>query len=69
MADRYWTATDGRIYSSARNALINASDVSYQQFLAVFLGFVTPWPSDSSGQQTTASLRANMPFGVLLSYS
>lgn len=29
----YWTAVDGRVYSSAQNQLIAPSDIGYQQFL------------------------------------
>jgi hypothetical protein len=54
-----WLATDGRIYSSARNALVYPYDPTYLAFVAQN-GAASPWPVDVSGKQTTASMQAVM---------
>lgn len=54
--DWYWLASDGRIYSSARNALVYPYDSRYLAFVAQ-RGGTTPWPVDINGQQTTAALQ------------
>ncbi len=61
--DWYWRAEDGRIFASARSALVPIDDVDLAAFLARG-GTCTTWPRDDSGAQTTASLQE-----VLGSYS
>lgn len=56
-ADWYWTASDGRIYSSKRNLLVYSNDTGYRSFLAAQGGNSTPWPSDIAGKQTAAELQ------------
>ncbi|PYE87390.1 hypothetical protein [Phyllobacterium leguminum] len=62
--DWYWRADDGRVFSSARQAIVDADDEEY-------LGWrndarqPTPWPLDDAGQQTDAALQAVLtPFGL-----
>jgi hypothetical protein len=55
----YWLAKDGRIYSSFKNALVYSYDTGYLAFLAQY-GAASPWPTDISGAQTTASLQTTM---------
>ncbi len=59
--DWYWLASDGRIYSSGRNALVFPYDTGYLTFLARS-GGATPWPTDANGQQTTAALQAVLSY-------
>lgn len=64
----YWTATDGRVYSSAKNALVYTYDTGYVTFTAI--NGIKPWPLDANGQQTTASMQDVMsPFGVILPFT
>jgi hypothetical protein len=56
-ADWYWLASDGRVYSSKRNALVYSYDSPYMAFVAA-KGAASPWPVDANGQQTTAALGA-----------
>ena len=60
----YWTSPDNRIYSSAINALVDADDVGYQQFLEWRGGVPTPWPLDAEGNQTISSVLVNMTVGA-----
>ncbi|WP_315792215.1 hypothetical protein [Bradyrhizobium sp. SZCCHNRI1002] len=55
-SDWYWAAADGRIYSSARNSLVSSNDPGYLAFVAT-RGSATPWPADTNGKQTMASLQ------------
>jgi hypothetical protein len=55
--DWFWSASDGRIYSSASNSLVYAYDSRYLAFVAQW-GGCTPWPTDDAGQQTAAALAA-----------
>jgi hypothetical protein len=65
----YWTANDGRIYSSAKNALVYVYDSGYQTFISA-QGGAKPWPVDASGNQTTASMQAVMtPYGIVLPFT
>ncbi|MBR1002716.1 hypothetical protein ABIF65_005991 [Bradyrhizobium japonicum] len=53
--DWYWVMDDGRIYSSAREAMISADD---QQYLIWREGRApTNWPRDADGKQTVEALR------------
>lgn len=64
----YWTALDGRIYSSAKNALVYSYDAGYQTFITN--QGIKPWPFDAVGLQTTASMQAVMtPYGITLSFT
>jgi hypothetical protein len=64
----YWTASDGRVYSSFKNALVYTYDTGYVTFTAN--NGVKPWPFDASGNQTTASMQAVMtPFGIVLPFA
>lgn len=65
----YWAAKDGRIYSSARNALVYSYDSAYLAFVATN-GGATPWPVDTTGQPTAAALQAVMSqYGIALPFS
>ncbi len=67
--DWFWKASDGRIYSSKRNALVYSYDSAYLAFVTQH-GGCTPWPLDASGVQTTAAMQAVMtPYGVTLPFS
>lgn len=65
----YWTATDGRVYSSAKNALVYTYDSGYLTFIATN-GGAKPWPVDANGKQTTASMQSVMSqFGIVLPFT
>jgi len=67
--DWYWTAKDGRIYSSARNVLVYTYDSAYVAFVTK-VGGAPPWPVDASGVQTTAAMQAVMtPYGITLPFA
>jgi hypothetical protein len=51
----YWLADDGRIFSSLQQAQVPATDQDYTDFCQV--NQPTPWPYDSQGAQTDASLQ------------
>lgn len=61
--DWYWTAEDGRIFSSARQTSVQ-DDTEFQAWAA--LGNVpTPWPRDDDGVQSKAALDAVLlPYGI-----
>ncbi len=52
----YWLADDGRLFSSAASALIQASDAGYVAWLADGTR-ATSWPRDTTGAQTSAALQ------------
>ena len=58
----YWKGPEG-IYSSASNAIVPATDATYEGWLKAG-NYATPWPFDASGNQNAASLNA-----VLTSFS
>lgn len=62
----YWLADDGRIYSSARQAIINEKDENFVAWQKA--GYLTtPWPKDAEGKETEAALSAVLePYGVRL---
>ena len=65
----YWKAKDGRIYSSAKNALVYSYDSAYLAFVATN-GGTTPWPTDTNGVQSTAAMQAIMtPYQIVLPFS
>lgn len=64
-ADWYWRADDGRVFSSARQGVITASDDAFIAWSAI--ADPTPWPKDDNGAQTDAALLAVLaPFGLYL---
>jgi len=64
----YWLATDGRIYSSAKNALVYPYDSGYLSFVAQH-GGASPWPTDISGKQTTQAMQDVMtPYQIVLPF-
>ena len=54
--DWYWLADDGRVFASARQAIITTSDTGYETFIADDTK-PTRWPADESGAQTNAALQ------------
>jgi len=50
----YWQATDGRLYSSRAQALVQESDEAYVAWR--YLWLPTPWPKDVAGEQTDEAL-------------
>lgn len=63
-ADWYWEADDGRLYSSAAQALVNP-DMAYQDWLQDHQP--TRWPVDEGGEQTDAALQEVLsPYGRTL---
>lgn len=55
--DWYWVASDGRLFSSSRQALIKPTDAAYQMWCNGG-GVAYPWPVDEAGAQTDAALQA-----------
>ena len=51
----YWLADDGRLFCSAKQAIVDASDADYVAW-SVSNG-PTPWPRDTTGNQTVAALQ------------
>ncbi len=62
----YWIAENGRIYSSAKQAIITSKDDAFIKWQAS--GYLpTPWPKDAQGQQSDAALAEVIePFGLKL---
>lgn len=63
-ANNYWKAEDGRIFSSAKIALVEESDLDFVAWLAA--GYPpTLWPRDTQGAQTSAALQDVLtPYGL-----
>jgi hypothetical protein len=62
-ANWYWLADDGRVYSSARQIVVNVSDPGYVAWVAA--NTATPWPRDGAGNQTDAALQDVVaPYGL-----
>lgn len=62
----YWLADDGRLYSSAKQRLIDGSTPIYLKWIA---GAYQPtrWPVDDNGEQTEAELsKVLAPYGLLV---
>jgi hypothetical protein len=53
----YWLASDGRLFSSAAQALIQDTEQSYVDWIAAG-GVPTGWPRDEQDNQTDAALQA-----------
>lgn len=63
-SDWYWLADDSRVFSSARQVIVDASDAGYKEFLATG-GLATVWPRDDAGAQTVAALQTVLtPYGL-----
>jgi hypothetical protein len=61
--DWYWLADDGRVFSSARQLIVDESDAGYVAF-----GISTAWPRDLAGNQTTAALQDVLtPYNLFVS--
>lgn len=59
-ADWYWLADDGRLSSSARQAIVTTDDAAYR----AWGGQPTRWPEDGEGAQTNAALQDVLtPYG------
>jgi hypothetical protein len=54
--DWYWLASDGRLFASARQAIIAVSDDAYKAWLAAGNN-PTPWPKDETATQTGVALQ------------
>jgi hypothetical protein len=64
--DWYWKADDGRVYSSAQQAIVTEADESFVTFNGEG-GTPTRWPVDESGEQTNAALQEVLtPYGLLV---
>jgi len=67
--DWYWLADDGRVYASARQAIVAKDDAGLAAWTAAG-GYPTAWPKDDAGQQTPASLQAVLtPYGLWVDLS
>ncbi|WP_316189388.1 hypothetical protein [Bradyrhizobium sp. SZCCHNS1054] len=55
-SDWYWIASNGNVYSSARQLVVTAEDAAYVAWLAAG-NIPTIWPKDDSGGQTIAALQ------------
>lgn len=53
--DWYWLASDGRVYASARQQVVDAQDPEFAAWSAA--SRPTPWPRDNSGEQTDTALQ------------
>jgi hypothetical protein len=62
--DWYWRAADGRLFSSARCALVTDLDASYRAWSDG--GYEpTVWPKDVAGMQTSVALQEVLsPYGL-----
>jgi hypothetical protein len=63
-SDWYWLKADGRLFSSARIAIVPATDETYLEWVATD-GVPTPYPVDTEGNESTAELQAVLdPYGL-----
>ncbi|WP_022722935.1 DUF4376 domain-containing protein [Rhodopseudomonas sp. B29] len=63
--DWYWLATDGRVFSSKRQATVAGDDADYKAFSATTAP--TPWPRDAAAVQTSAALQEVLaPYGLFV---
>ena len=59
-----WVADDGRIYSGARQQVVESDDADYVAWLASGQT-PRPWPLDAAGEQTAAALQEILtPYGM-----
>lgn len=56
-ANWYWLATNGRIYSSKKQAIISEKDKDFVDWKEAG-NLPTPWPQDVDGKETDAALAA-----------
>lgn len=62
--DWYWLADDGRVYASARQAVVAKDDADLAAWTAAG-GYPTAWPRDASNAQTDAALQEVLaPYGL-----
>lgn len=54
--DWYWLAEDGKLFSSARQAVLDEADEDYLDWTEAG-GLATAWPRDAAGAQTAAALQ------------
>lgn len=59
--DHYWQAEDGRVYSSARLAQIEADDAEFLAWIERG-GVPSAWPRDAEGAQTEAEIVRTLTF-------
>ncbi|MFC3074702.1 hypothetical protein [Shinella pollutisoli] len=63
--DWYWLADDGRLYSSAAQALLDSDEPAYMEWSQEHRP--TRWPIDGEGEQTDAALTEVLaPYGLSL---
>ena len=61
--NNYWLADDGRLFSSAVQALVSTTDPGF----VVWGGVPTPWPRDAANAQTDAALQEVLtPYNVFV---
>ncbi|AVT76648.1 hypothetical protein RPPS3_25850 [Rhodopseudomonas palustris] len=66
--DWYWLSDDGRLFSSAAQALVAESHPAYVAWTAE--NRPTPWPRDQTGSQTIAALQDVLtPYGLFADLS
>jgi hypothetical protein len=64
--DWYWLADDNRVYSSARQLIVDANDADYIAWSTNQLA--SAWPRDVAGNQTDAELQAVLdPYNLFVS--
>jgi hypothetical protein len=62
--DWYWLADDDRVFTSARQLIVDASDADYQSWTGVG-NLPTSWPRDDAGNQTNDALQEVLtPYGL-----
>lgn len=63
-SDWYWLKADGTLFSSARIAIVPATDEAYLEWLATG-NLPTPYPRDESDQESEAELQTVLdPYGL-----
>ncbi|MCZ7488163.1 hypothetical protein [Rhizobium rhizogenes] len=65
--DWYWSASDGRIFSSLRGSIVKKTDPAFKAWQDVH-GGPTGWPLDLSGEQTEVALHETLlQYGIIMS--
>jgi hypothetical protein len=63
--DWYWLADDGRVFTSARQIIVDGADAAYVTWSANYTP--TIWPRDNAGNQTDAALQAVLtPYNLFI---